>query len=285
MDGTGRLPPDPTHATSAAANRTTRCSPVAATAAQRGGRSNPPCSAPRHQPPRRQNGSRRVSDVAVAAGIRFVMFAVTATATLPAAVGCGSSSTIVPRCTNPPSLLARRLLLHLPLAELVARHTEIAMKTTAAILASQPKPQGIVGQALAWTCGVMANHPVGGTFCSVVTGRTTTPTEASDRDTEKENSPAAPAERRQATMFGDGPERTIASQELQVRVAPMQPGDFGTSGSTGGGPVRMCRHLRSATAPGQERDGEPPSKRGMRRRPRLVGSWLFARTPCRRACS
>ena len=198
------------------------------------------------------------------------MFAVTATATLPAAVGCGSSSTIVPRCTKPPSLLARRLLLHLPLAELVARHTEIAMKTTAAILASQPKPQGIVGQALAWTCGVMANHPVGGTFCSVVTGRTTTPAEASNRDTEKENSPAAPAERSQATMFGDGPERTIASQELDVRVAPMQPGDFGTSGSAGGGPVRMCRHLRSATALGQERDGEPPSKRGMRRRPGAV---------------
>ena len=213
------------------------------------------------------------------------MFAVTATATLPAAVGCGSSSTIVPRCTKPPSLLARRLLLHLPLAELVARHTEIAMKTTAAILASQPKPQGIVGQALAWTCGVMANHPVGGTFCSVVTGRTTTPTEASDRNDQRENRPAAPAVRRQANEEGESRAKIVATDEFGERVVPVASVDFGLHGSASGGAVTMwCpRHQCRATAPRQDCQVETRSTRWIGARSRTTGgpSRQVAATGCR----
>ena len=67
------------------------------------------------------------------------------------------------------------------------------MKTTAAILAPQPKP--LVGQALAWVRNVVAPTPDEGNACSVVTGRTTTQTEASDRDIGKEIGLEAPAER------------------------------------------------------------------------------------------
>lgn len=158
------------------------------------------------------------------------------------------------------------------------------MKLTASILASPPAPSR-TGQPIAWTDSAVArmrSRAAGGPP-SAVTGRTATIIEASARDTEKEICPASPAERCPATRWRHRSSVGVPIRKDEIwRFAPMQPGDFGMSGSME--PVSVSS-LSNALSHGAQpsRRGLSSSAHGTACRPQWAGPRSVPRNPGRRA--
>lgn len=161
------------------------------------------------------------------------------------------------------------------------------MKTTERHPAPPSEPTTVLGRAMAWLAGSMARiasrTPGASPSPSAVTGRTATIMEASARDTEKEIGPASPTERCPATRLRHRSSVGAPIRKDEIwRFAPMQPGDFGMSGSIE--PVSLSSFSNALSHGGQPlRRGLGSSARGVAYRPQWAGPRSVPRNPGRRA--